>query len=95
MEFYLLIFNTICLEKIQICYLQILAKEIGEHELSSTFLQLSTKDGDTWLQTTNGISQLYLNFLEKFGHRCLREVIQKTEIFHNTLRNTQASIFTV
>ena len=24
-----------------------------------------------------------------------RSIIQKTEIFHNTLRNTQASIFTV
>ena len=59
--------------------LQILAKNICEQESSSTFLQLSAKDGDTWLKTTNGVSKLYQKFLEKFGHRCLREVNNTTE----------------
>ena len=45
--------------------------ETGDYE---KFVKLSPSDGHVWLRSHAKISSKYENFLELYGHRCLREV---------------------
>jgi hypothetical protein len=53
---------------------QKLATKIAEFDGSDNFTQMSIEDGDNWLKSQSSVSKQYQNFLDKFGHRCLREV---------------------
>ena len=55
-------------------FFQNLANNIYEAGHFQAFLDMSPNDGDAWLRESPKLSAQYEQFLDIFGHRCLREV---------------------
>ena len=46
---------------------------LKQHENDDCFYELSFQEAEKWINSKTIIKNLYNNFLEKFGHRCVRE----------------------
>ena len=58
-------------------FFQKLSQKISELDSASNFLELNPMEAVEWLKKSSPeVAKMYDGFIKKFGHRCLREVMQ-------------------